>query len=243
MKRHRKNQDRYWEDLRLSIVIPCGGHHARFIGDAVQSCLEGTVRPNQIIVIDDCADPPVNPSFGNGMISTLLCPEHVGRSRARNIGVHHTTCPWIFFLDADDKLEPTAISDFYEQLGRQEFDLLYADYEFIDRNGDRKRVPSRAFRRNWLSLSTLCNIGMFVRRDRFLRIGGFNERMVFAEYHDFFIRYVMSSSVTVVKNWRPLFLARAASSVENDASRSLRSATVQIRHRFRKGEYRKWATV
>lgn len=234
----------------VSVVIPCGEWHGEYIGDAISSCLKADPPPDQIVVVDDFADPPVHLNQSQS-VKLYRLEEHRGRSYARNFAVQKATTPWLFFLDADDFLEPTAILDFQTIIATSRADLIYADYDYVDQIGVRTRVakPKPRFRLSRRPLRPLqfyrniANIGMFVRRDRFQTIGGFDENMAIAEYWDFFLRYAVNPHVRIIKHSRPFFVARQFSSVLPNAEKLMASTSVRIRNMIKKGYYRKWKNL
>lgn len=245
-------------DDHVSIIIPCGGHHAQYVGDAVDSCLKADPPPDEIIVVDDFTTPPISLNH-TSIVKVCRLKAHKGRSYARNYGVDRTRSEWLFFLDADDFLEPTAISDFQEIIEDETVDLIYADYDYINEQSERVRVKKHPFNRainpsrhrrlmkrdNVLMIlkhqrRNLVNIGMFVRRNRFLVVNGFDEDMMVAEYWDFFIRYSSNPKIKVFKHTRPFFVARAGTSILPDAKGLMASASLKINAMLRGGYYRKW---
>lgn len=255
---------------RVAVIIPCGGNHAQYVDEAVDSCLKVDPRPDEIIVIDDCAVPPVLKLEAqlNGDPPGLQLhrlDRHKGRSYARNYGVGMCDSPWLYFLDADDLLEPTAIADFKAITETQpESDLIYADYDYLDGDGQRHRVakqiwvrdehsqPHQAAKRTWVhrgrippktGTRNLVNIGMFVKRARFCGIGGFDEEMAIAEYWDFFLRYVTNPRIKATKHTRPFFVARPLSTAGEDAGELMEGASRKMQILIRRGYYGRWRRV
>jgi len=225
------------DEHRVTILIPCSTGHRSFLPGCIQSCYpEGFDHPDAVIVVDDaCRDPvdrmKVRPA------AVIRIDERVGRSRARNIGLRQVQTPWVFFLDADDFLERTAILDFLSTVGSRRTDLLFADYDWIEgdvRTRVTKEFPSSATRAR-ITLNPT-NIGMFMKTERVLRIGGFDEDMEIGEYWDLWIKYVQNPRVLVTKNARPLFLARKNGSVRGEPQRLMDQATRKIQALIR-GKY------
>lgn len=226
-------------DDRVSIIIPCGGNHAQYVGDAVGSCLRADPPPDEIIVVDDFMMPPISLNH-TPIVKVYRLGAHRGRSYARNYGADQAHSEWLFFLDADDFLEPTAISDFQKIIEDEAVDLIYADYDYIDEQGKRVRVEKCPYTRMAILRRNPVNIGMFIRRDRFLALNGFNEDMMVAEYWDFFIRYSMNPKIKVLKHNRPFFVARADTSILPNAKELMTLASLKIDAMRRGGYYRKW---
>jgi glycosyltransferase involved in cell wall biosynthesis len=240
-------------DKSVSVIIPCGGEHARYVGDAVASCMKGLVCPYEVIVVDDAANAPVDQALD--LMSHAVAPPHVrvyqldhhmGRSAARNYAVGRSAGAWLFFLDADDILEPTAMADFLRICDVPPVaDIVYADYDYLDDAGQKRRVEKPRWVRSGHRLppdvSNPVNIGMFVKKDRFLAVGGFDEDMAFMEYWDFFLRYTANPSAQVLKARRPFFTARCHSVAGDRAQTMAWLGSRKIQAMIRGGYYTQWA--
>jgi len=94
---------------KTSVIIPtynCG----RFIAEAIESALGQTVRPKEIVVVDDgSTDDTAETAARFGDRIRYIRQENQGVSTARNRGVAETTGDLIAFLDADDTWEPTKL--------------------------------------------------------------------------------------------------------------------------------------
>jgi glycosyltransferase involved in cell wall biosynthesis len=94
------------EPAKISVIIPAY-NAARWLQGAIESALNQTMRPHEIIVIDDGSTdetPGIIARYGSAIQS--LQQENSGVSAARNLGLKHATGDWIAFLDADDKWAP-----------------------------------------------------------------------------------------------------------------------------------------
>jgi hypothetical protein len=93
----------------VSVVIPAwnaAGHLRR----AIESVLRQTVRPREIIVVDDgSTDSTAEIVAVYGSAATCVRQTHQGLSVARNEGVARSASDWVAFLDADDEWLPTKL--------------------------------------------------------------------------------------------------------------------------------------
>ncbi|MGB7218699.1 MAG: glycosyltransferase family A protein [Vicinamibacterales bacterium] len=89
-------------DCAITAVIPTF-NRARLLGRAIESVLNQTAPPSQVIVVDD----------GSSDNTAQICRTYAGRieyvfqenagvSAARNLGIHLARSPWVAFLDSDD---------------------------------------------------------------------------------------------------------------------------------------------
>jgi glycosyltransferase involved in cell wall biosynthesis len=84
-------------------------NHARYLGEALDSVLAQTAPARQIIVVDDgSSDAPEQVTARYPRVR-LLRQANAGLSAARNAGLVLADTTYVIFLDADDRLHPTAI--------------------------------------------------------------------------------------------------------------------------------------
>ena len=92
----------------VSVIIPCYCC-ADTIGRAVQSVHLQTLRPSELILIDDCSCDDtltelhrLQNLYSQGWIQIITLRENQGPGAARNVGWEASTQPYIAFLDADN---------------------------------------------------------------------------------------------------------------------------------------------
>ncbi len=93
-------------DFCVTVVIPTF-NHGRYVVEAVESVLAQTVRPLQIVVVDDGSTDDTR----DRLMPYLDRIEYVyktnaGLSAARNTGIERARGEWVAFLDADDVWGP-----------------------------------------------------------------------------------------------------------------------------------------
>src|SRR5205823_6629289 len=104
---------------QVSVVIPTY-NYGRFVGQAVQSVLDQTVAPHEVIVVDDGSTddtPSVLAQFGSNV--RLLHQHRRGPSAARNAGIAASCRDLVAFLDADDWWEPGKLARQVEEMERR----------------------------------------------------------------------------------------------------------------------------
>jgi glycosyltransferase involved in cell wall biosynthesis len=95
----------------ISVIIPAY-RSAKTIGRALTSIAGQTVRPREVIVVDDGSDDgtaEVARSFAdriNGAKLMVIEQENHGAGAARNRGLEAASEKWVAFLDADDEWVP-----------------------------------------------------------------------------------------------------------------------------------------
>lgn len=90
----------------VSAIIPAYNAE-RWVGRAIESVLHQTVRPTEIIVVDDgSTDATSKVVRGYGETIRYFHQENAGPAVARNRGVENAASEWVAFLDADDEWLP-----------------------------------------------------------------------------------------------------------------------------------------
>ncbi len=88
---------------RISAIITAYNSEA-YLDDAIKSVLRQTLRPSEIVVIDDGStddSAKVAQSYANVGLR-YVGQDNQGQGAARNRGIRETDGEWIAFLDADD---------------------------------------------------------------------------------------------------------------------------------------------
>ena len=92
----------------VSVVVPCY-RCAGTIDEAIASVAAQTLRPAEVLLVDDCSGDDtlaalhrLASSYEAGWIKVVALPANGGPSRARNAGWERAGQPYIAFLDSDD---------------------------------------------------------------------------------------------------------------------------------------------
>jgi glycosyltransferase involved in cell wall biosynthesis len=177
----------------VSVVIPTF-NHSRYVTEAVESALNQTLRPLEVIVVDDGSTDDTRDRLAPylGRIQ-YVHQENAGPSAARNNGIRHARGTWIAVLDADDLWHPRKLE---VQLGAAEIDEsiglvgspLFATMptELPD------HPPTRLLDvRDFLFDAPLTSSSTLVRRAAFDVAGGFEETLSLAEDRDMWLRLMV----------------------------------------------------
>lgn len=90
------------DSIQISAVIPTY-NRARLVGRAIESALNQTKRPFEIIVVDDGSQDntrAVVEAYGD--LLTCLSQKNLGSAAARNRGIKTARSHWVALLDSDD---------------------------------------------------------------------------------------------------------------------------------------------
>lgn len=172
----------------ITAVIPTY-NRAATVGRAVQSVLDQTRPCDEIIVVDDgSTDATAEALAGFSDRIRVIAKANDGVSSARNVGVAEATSPWVAFLDSDDRWEPEKLEQQAPLLDKPGLVLAATDWRVdqpdaltaftkaglgeVTRWGDPPLDLLTRPNGNALWLPT-----WIVRREAFLHVGGFDERM------------------------------------------------------------------
>jgi glycosyltransferase involved in cell wall biosynthesis len=168
----------------LAIVIPTRDR-AHMVGDAINSLMEQTRRPDEIIVVDDgSVDDSRSVLAGFGTAIRVLQSGGVGPAGARNVGLAESASQLIGFLDSDDLLLPDALAVLTEAINWNAADCAWGLSQMEILPGGSAANP------DWPTephhLASIC--AMLFRRRSLVDLGGFDGNLRFGEDSDLMMR-------------------------------------------------------
>lgn len=117
----------YSEPL-ISVVIPVGPGHARYLFAAIDSILGQTFRQWELIVVNDSGE-------SLDLVPYPFVKKYQSDARhpgaARNIGIEQARAPFLFFLDADDYIAPHALEALSAKFVESEH-YVYSDWVAVE---------------------------------------------------------------------------------------------------------------
>lgn len=127
------------QEADISVVVPLYNHES-FIEAALDSVLQQSLRPREIIVIDDgSADHSferVRAKYSNE--KNLICwtKPNTGAHHTINAGIHRATSSFVAILNSDDMYEPERLQSCIESFeNRKDVDVVCTGISFIDAKG------------------------------------------------------------------------------------------------------------
>jgi glycosyltransferase involved in cell wall biosynthesis len=196
----------------VSVVITTF-NDTRFLADAISSVLGQTRVADEIIVVDDgSADDPAA-VVANFAQVRMVRRENGGLSAARNTGLRNCTTSHVLFLDADDRLLPTALEAGLGHFSKCfECAFVYGGHRVVSEDGWSREgdyyIPITGGPHLALLRGNLIGMHATVlyRRDRLMEVGGFDEALRRCEDYDVYLRlaqrYQISSYPTIVAEYR-----------------------------------------
>ena len=129
----------------VSIIIPSHNRPA-FLREAVQSALNQTVQPCEILIVDNGSDPEhvisiAHVADGHSCIRFIGLEHNYGPGFARNIGIEAAIGKWILFLDDDDVLLPGFLAACIEAIAAKDNTQMVIGRAVNFKDGDRASFP------------------------------------------------------------------------------------------------------
>ena len=214
------------ERLTVSVVIPCH-NSTSFVGDAIESALEQTIAPHEILVIDDGSSDHPEEVFSryDGRIR-IITQKNAGVSAARNRGIREATGKLIAFLDADDRWLPHKLARQLEYLSAHpDVALVHTDLlTWISASGEKTYVPKgrerfqgKCYEKFFFECRVLTST-VLVRKTCLEDVGLFDDKINTAEDLDLWLRLARRWSFGFISE--PLVLYRKHdSNVSKDAKK------------------------
>lgn len=204
------------QDSTFSVVVPTY-NRATLVRRAVESVLEQSVPPREIIVVDDGSTDDtreVLESFGERI--RYVRQDNAGCSAARNRGVRESDAEWIAFLDSDDTWAPEHLASMAQAIDvtSGSAELYFADSAFPSAQGEREAT---LWGLSEFSIDGSCELvkdgapwvmrarqpmklqcSVF-RRELYERIGGLDEALLTREDTHFFLRAGLGNALCAVQ--------------------------------------------
>lgn len=122
----------------VSVVVPAF-QAQNTIRNCISSIQAQSYRNLECIIIIDGATDDTEKiaefSRQNDSRIKIIRQRNLGRSAARNNGIHHAHGDWIMFVDADDELDSDAIEKLMAGTKNRNIDIVYGNYRTLSGNG------------------------------------------------------------------------------------------------------------
>ena len=180
---------------QVTVILPTW-NRAKWLETSIESVLLQTFQDFELIVVDDAStDSTVKiiESYSR-KIKTILLPENLGVSAARNIAIVQSDSKWIAFLDSDDYWHAEKLEKQIKQIRLcPEYQIHFTDEIWI-RNGIRVNPKNKHRKREgWifkpsLALCLMAPSTVMLGRELLERHGMFDDALPVCEDYDLWLR-------------------------------------------------------
>ncbi len=165
----------------ISVIIP-SYNSKDYILTCLLSIRNQSVKPKEIIVVDDCSQDNtidvIQNFVANNDINLIIIrnEENLGPAKSRMVGAQEAKSEYITFCDSDDWIDNNCLEIFDDEINRFEADIIISGYKTISKKKTAERkltVETKqvsvedALVLNHTSLCTIC-----VRKEIFLATNG-----------------------------------------------------------------------
>lgn len=221
--------------MSVSVVIT-SYNHGEFLHEAISSALSQTLKPQQVIVVDDCSTDnsrEVIRSFGE-KITAIYNETNLGGAATTAIGVAKAYGKYVAILNSDDFWAPTKLETQMAAMVSNGWDACFSFVNVVDHNSRLlENAPSHfsSFDRSkplyddflvhfFLFGNFLCHSSVLATRELFDLAGPYDNRYKQLPDLDMWIRFAKKGQIGVIEdrlvNYRYLGLRNTSTSLRED---------------------------
>ena len=194
--------------MSISVIVPVFNRQALVV-DAVQSVLQQTCQPLELILVDDGSTDgslqAMQQLQSQHAVIRVLEQNHAGVSAARNTGIQHAQGEWIAFLDSDDMWLPEKLEKQVELLqNNPRLKVVHTDETWIRNGQPVKQLKHHAKPEGdiYLQCLPLCCVSpsaILMHREVLRQAGDFDEKLPACEDYDLWLRIFSRFETGLVK--------------------------------------------
>ena len=180
---------------QVTVILPTW-NRSKWLKTPIESVLSQTFQDFELIVVDDASTDSTGKILESysGKIRTILLPENLGVSAARNTAIVQSDSKWIAFLDSDDYWHAEKLEKQIKQTRLcPEYQIHFTDEIWI-RNGIRVNPKNKHRKREgWifkpsLALCLMAPSTVMLHRELLERHGMFDDALPVCEDYDLWLR-------------------------------------------------------
>lgn len=161
----------------ISVIVPTCDRPRSFVLDAIESVIAQTLKPSEILLIDNGTQPVERDFLPNGIHVFHVQPK-VGVSRARNFGAAMAKGQYLAFLDDDDLWDTAFLEECLKVLQSSKTNCVYGRIDKIKNN---EHLVYLIPKKDLLTEEKLLQqnyftggINLLISKELFWRVGGFD---------------------------------------------------------------------
>ena len=190
--------------MKVSVIIPTFNRFS-LISRAIDSVLNQTIKPFEIIVVDDGSSDNTSTFIKNNYKSVkLIKQKNLGVSKARNVGIKNSSGDWIALLDSDDEWKNNKLEVQIKSLSEYDYYSVCHTNEIWIRNGIRVNQKKRHQKYGGdifdkcLDICRISPSSIIFKKNIIDEVGWFDEGLPICEDYDLWLR--------ITANFKILFI-------------------------------------
>lgn len=190
--------------MKVSVIIPTFNRFS-LISRAIDSVLNQTIKPFEIIVVDDGSSDNTSTFIKNNYKSVkLIKQKNLGVSKARNVGIKNSSGDWIALLDSDDEWKKNKLEVQIKSLSEYDYYSVCHTNEIWIRNGIRVNQKKRHQKYGGdifdkcLDICRISPSSIIFKKNIINDVGWFDESLSICEDYDLWLR--------ITANFKILFI-------------------------------------
>ena len=190
--------------MKVSVIIPTFNRFS-LISRAIDSVLNQTIKPFEIIVVDDGSSDNTSTFIKNNYKSVKLIKQNnLGVSKARNVGIKNSSGDWIALLDSDDEWKKNKLEVQIKSLSEYDYYSVCHTNEIWIRNGIRVNQKKRHQKYGGdifdkcLDICRISPSSIIFKKNIINEVGWFDEGLSICEDYDLWLR--------ITANFKILFI-------------------------------------
>lgn len=191
--------------MKISCVIPCY-NQAQYLPDAIESVLRQTVKPYEIIVVND-GSPDETRYVAQQYPVRYIETTNRGLAMARNVGIMNMAGDYFYPLDADDMMLPNCIEKISETIEKNpDSDVIAPSFKCFGKNDGEVILMESPQVEDFKpqGFSPVNRIGYFsaIKKEALLEVGGYSPKMVwgYEDYHLWINLLLKGKKIVTIKD-------------------------------------------
>lgn len=205
--------------MSITIIIPVY-NRADLVKATLQSVAEQTVRPLQLILVDNNSTDSTlamlqqfrDEHQASDFSITVLQEATPGAAAARNCGLRAATSEWVMFFDSDDTMAPDLVETYAKAIADNPLaDIIISKASLIALDGNESTLPfftSDAFA-NHLIHTIMSTIRYIARRTYFTNAGGWDESQTCWDDYELGVRLLLKMPTLAFISDKPRIFVHA----------------------------------
>ena len=196
--------------MKVSVIIPTF-NRLSLISRAIDSVLSQTIKPFEIIVVDDGSSDNTSTFIKNNYKSVKLIKQNnLGVSKARNVGIKNSSGNWIALLDSDDEWEKNKLEVQIKSLSEYDYYSVCHTNEIWIRNGIRVNQKKRHQKYGGdifdkcLDICRISPSSIIFKKNIIDEVGWFDEGLPICEDYDLWLRITANFKILFID--KPLII-------------------------------------